>query len=47
MNDNTNSESISALEFGGEPLRNSGFEDEEPDPAFDSDSPEPAQEERR
>jgi hypothetical protein len=37
MNDNTNPESISALEFGAEPLAHSGFEDEEPDPAFETD----------
>jgi hypothetical protein len=46
MNDNTNPEPISAPELGAEPLRNSGFEDEEPDPAFDSGSTQTAQEER-
>lgn len=44
MNDNTNPESISALEFGAEPLRNSGFEDEEPDPAFEANSYDPEEE---
>jgi hypothetical protein len=47
MNDNTNRESIPAPEFGAEPLRYSGFEDEEPDPAFESDSPQSTEEERQ
>jgi hypothetical protein len=46
MNENTDPESICAPEFGAEPLRNSGFEDEEPDPAFDSASTQTVQEER-
>jgi hypothetical protein len=44
MNDNTNPEPIWAPEFGAEPLRNSGFEDEEPDPAFEANSYGPEEE---
>jgi hypothetical protein len=47
MNDNTNPESISALAFGAEPLASSGFEDEEPDPAFESEFRQPAEGARR
>jgi hypothetical protein len=38
MNENTDLESICAPEFGAEPLADSGFEDEEPDPAFEANS---------
>ncbi len=47
MNDNTNPEPMPEPEFGAEPLRNSGFEDEEPDPAFEFDSAQPAEEARQ
>jgi hypothetical protein len=46
MNENTDPESICAPEFGAEPLADSGFEDEEPDPAFDSASTQTVHEER-
>ena len=46
MNDNTNPEPIWAPEFGAEPLADSGFEDEEPDPAFDTASMQTVHEER-
>ncbi len=38
MDDYRNAETIFLSQFGGEPLANSGFEDEEPDPEFETEA---------